>query len=339
MSLSEFEIIQKYFQTADLAVSREEILLGIGDDSAILSLAAEDQLLISTDVLVDSVHFPSDANPEKIATRALAVNLSDLAAMGAEPLCFTLGLVLADASESWLQQFSQGLIKLARQYNIALIGGDLSKGPTTIAIQVHGIAKSGKALRRDAANVGDLIFVTGCLGDGAIALASMGLPSHLGASFQLEQDQPSSNCASYFEQAYFEPQPRIEFALQCGDYISSAIDISDGLIGDIGHICTNSRVGAALNVAEFPYSDSATCCVSTDNLLRAALFGGDDYELCVTVAKHDREKFQARAEEANTRISCIGEITEDRKVRCYSGTGEEIPLNENAYRHFQEGNS
>lgn len=339
MSLSEFEIIQKYFQIEDLSLSREEVVLGIGDDGAILDLPAQDQLVISTDVLVDSVHFPSDSNPEQIATRALAVNLSDLAAMGAEPLCFTLGLVLADASKSWLQQFSQGLIKIARRYNIALVGGDLSKGPTTIAIQVHGITRKGKALRRDTARVDDLIFVTGCLGDGAIALSSMGLPSHLGDSFQLEPDQPSRNCANYFEQAYFAPQPRIEFAQHCGDFITSAIDISDGLIGDIGHICTKSGVGAKLYAGKFAFSDSANCCVSPENLLRAALYGGDDYELCVTVAKDAEKEFLAKAKEANTPVSCIGEITTDSIVRCLSNNGEEIPLEESAYRHFQEANS
>ena len=336
MSLSEFEIIQKYFDSAELTLNREEVLVGIGDDGALLNLGVEDHLVISTDVLVESIHYPANANPKKIASRALIVNLSDLAAMGAKPLCFTLGLVLADASEPWLQQFSHGLAEVAKRFNIALVGGDLSKGPTTIAIQVHGTTQSGNALCRYGAQAGDSIFVTGCLGDGAIALASMGLPSHLGDSFQLEKDQPAANCAAYFDAAYFQPEPRIDFALQCASFITSAIDISDGLVGDLGHICAKSNVGATLKAANIPTSDSASCCVSSDNLLRAALYGGDDYELCVTVSPGNQKAFLAAAKESGTRVSYIGEITENPELVCISESNEEIVLQSNAYSHFKD---
>lgn len=334
MKLSEFEIIRNYFQSAELAIEKDEILLGIGDDAAVLNFSSDDQIVISTDVLVKSIHFPAFANPADIASRALLVNLSDLAAMGAEPLCFTLGLVLDDASESWLQSFSQGLSKIAQRYKIALIGGDISRGSTVIAVQVYGLTKPGKLLRRDGASAGDLIYVTGNLGDGAIALASLGFTTHFSDAFKLKDKQPSQACAQYFERAYYEPEPRVEFAKQAAEYISSAIDISDGLIGDLGHICRCSGVGALLKVHDLPHSDSARCCVSRENLMLAALYGGDDYELCVTVAQKNQHQFTANAEEANTKVTCIGEIIEGDLIYSLSESGEECPIEDKAYQHF-----
>lgn len=334
MRLSEFELIRKYFNTANLAFEKNEVLLGIGDDAALLNLTKEQELAISTDVLVESVHFPAGAEPAKIASRALAVNLSDLAAMGAKPLCFTLGLVLADANESWINSFSRGLAKTARQFNIALVGGDVSKGPTTIAIQVQGLTRPGKALRRDGARLGDQVYVTGDLGDGAIALASLGIPTHLGDTFLFNENQPSSACSQYLEKAYYEPEPRIEFARLCAEFINSAIDVSDGLLGDLGHICKSSGMGARINIEDIPFSDSARCCVTSENLLRAALYGGDDYELCVTVAEDKREQFLLKARESRTKITCIGEIVEGNTISFLNTAGAEIPLEQSAYEHF-----
>tara|TARA_B100000686_G_C16716683_1_gene932468 strand:+ start:67 stop:1071 length:1005 start_codon:yes stop_codon:yes gene_type:complete len=334
MSLSEFEIIRKYFKSAELALKKEEILLGIGDDAAILDVSSDNQLVVSTDILVESVHFPATATPSKIATRALLVNLSDLAAMGAQPLCFTMALVLNDSSESWLKSFSEGLAKIAQRYKIALVGGDLSKGPTTIAIQVHGIAKPGKVLRRNAANIGDLIYVTGTLGDGAISLASLGVSPHVGDFFRFNDEQIPLDCVQYFEQAFYEPKPRLDFAKQSAEYINSAIDISDGLIGDLGHICKCSGVGAILKVEDFPYSDSARCCVSAKNRLLAALYGGDDYELCVTVTKKNQQQFIAKANETNTKITCIGEIIEGNLIHYLNERGEKVRFDDKAFQHF-----
>lgn len=335
MSLSEFDIIKKYFQAPSLALNKPEVVLGVGDDAALISVPSEDQLAISTDVLVESVHFPIGADPAKIATRALAVNLSDLAAMGARPLCFSLGLVLPEVSEVWLAKFSEGLSELAQRFDIALIGGDLSRGPTTIAIQVQGTVPEGTALRRDSAQIGDAIFVTGSLGDGVIALASMGLPTHLGNSFQLESSPPAAKCKEYFENAYFSPEPKIEFAQACSEFISSAIDVSDGLVGDLSHICNRSGVGARLNIDKLPFSDSARCCVSNANLIRAALYGGDDYQLCVTVAQNKIEDFLRAAQQNETEVSCIGEIVEGDSVSLRTGAGDNWEVEETAYQHFK----
>jgi len=304
MSLSEFEIIQHYFKTAALMQNRSEVVLGIGDDGALLEIPDGHELAISTDVLVESVHFPSGASPEKIANRALAVNLSDLAAMGAKPLCFTLGLVLAE--------------------------------PTTIAIQVKGIVESGKALMRSTATAGESIYVTGTLGDGAIALASMGIDSHLGEGFRIEEGQASEQCRQYFEDAYFFPEPRIDFSRSCANFITSAIDISDGLVGDLAHICESSGVGALIETDKLPVSGSARCCVSNENLLRAALYGGDDYELCVTVAKENEEAFVSQAEKQGTGITRIGHIFEGDSVRLENSAGNSIALDQSAYQHFKD---
>ena len=334
MSLSEFEIIQEFFNKKELLLDRDEVLLSIGDDAALLNIPSEKHLAISTDMLVESVHFPVDAPPAQIAKRSLLVNISDLAAMGAKPLCFTLGLALADRDESWLRQFSQGLIEIAQRFNIALVGGDLVAGPTTISIQVHGLCNSTNSLRRDGAKSGDLIYVTGYVGDGAVALASLGIKSHLGENFQINKEKHSASCQDYFEKAYYEPQPRIEFAMNCEKYITSAIDISDGLIGDLGHICNASSVGATLFVDGLPFSSSASCCMSEDKLLLAALYGGDDYELCVTIAKADQAAFIQAAKQSNTAVSCIGEIVAGNRISCENNSGEELQLDNEAYMHF-----
>lgn len=336
MSLSEFDIIKKYFQASDLALNKSEIDLGVGDDAALISVPAGHQLAVSTDVLVESVHFPKGADPAKIASRALAVNLSDLAAMGAKPLCFSLGLVLAEISEAWLTKFTHGLGGIAKEFDIALIGGDLSRGPTTIAIQVQGTALHGMALRRDGAKVGDAIFVTGSLGDGVIALASMGLATHLGSSFRLVGNQ-SAACKGFFDQAYYFPEPKIEFAQACSEFISSAIDVSDGLVGDLSHICERSGVAANVNIDKLPFSDSARCCVSGENLIRAALYGGDDYQLCVTVAQDNVQDFLRTAKEKGTVVNCIGEIVEGDSVCLSTGEDKQWNVEELAYQHFKNG--
>jgi len=186
MTISEFDIIRRYFAESGLQFERAGIALGIGDDAALLKLPSEEMLALSMDVLVEAIHFPVNAEPALIAQRALAVNLSDMAAMAAEPLCFTLGLTLPVANTEWLSEFSKGLLEMAQRYNCPLVGGDISRGPLNIAIQVHGLVSPERVLRRSGAAIGDQIYVSGCLGDGAIALASMGLPAHLGADFQLK---------------------------------------------------------------------------------------------------------------------------------------------------------
>jgi thiamine-monophosphate kinase len=335
MSQSEFDIIKKYFETPDLNQENEHIELGIGDDAALISVPGGQNLAISTDVLVEGVHFPENADAGLVAKKALAVNLSDLAAMAANPFCFTLGLILPDASEKWLSKFSLALGKMAKEYGIALVGGDVSQGPLTIAIQVHGTSRFGESLRRDKAKVGDIIYVTGTLGAAAAGLLCVGGPSHIGDSFKLIDDHPPRNCRDFLVKAYYEPKPRINFALRCKEYINSAIDISDGLQGDLSHILRASKVGARVEIGRIPVSKEASSCLTTENLYRAALYGGDDYELCVTVPPENCAKFEQEALRSGTRITRIGEIIKGSELQLVS-VSETNFLVDHPYLHFNK---
>ena len=337
MYQSEFEIIRRYFAESGLNFEKPGVELGIGDDAALLQVPDHRLLALSMDVLVESVHFPKSVDAGLIANRALAVNLSDLAAMAAEPFCFTLGLVLPDSDEHWLQKFSEGLLPLAKKYNCPLVGGDITKGPLTICIQVQGLCTKPHSVLRKGARVGDKIYVSGALGDGAIALLTLGLGSHLGKSFALMNNNISPNCHRYFENAYYKPQPRIELAERTAALLSSSIDISDGLLGDLGHITRASGVGAKLSVDQFPYSDSALCCVSEQNRLLAALHGGDDYELCCTVPVNSCEQFEEQARQVGTPVTCIGEITAGKEIVCVDESGNLLQIEADSYQHFSAG--
>ena len=334
MNENEFDIIRNYFSSPELIFEQESIDLGIGDDAALIQIPNANNLSISTDVLVEGVHFPTSANPSQIAKRALSVNLSDLAAMAAKPCFFTLGLILPTANEDWLIEFSAGLGEIAQKYRITLIGGDLSKGPLTVAIQVHGCSPINKALRRDGAKIGDELFVTGPLGEGAIGLLCVGGKSHLGSSFKFLSDPPKKT-RNHFEEAYYQPTPRIDFALTCRDYISSAIDISDGLVGDLKHLVKASGTGAIVEVERVPVSSEAQCCMTADNLQRAALYGGDDYELCVTVPPHKTNDFIDQAKKSGIEVVKIGKIVKGRDVELVSSFGKKkIPVEVKTFTHF-----
>ncbi len=334
MSQGEFEIIQRYFEESDLSFPKKGVELGIGDDAAVLEIPKQRLLCISMDALVVGVHFPNSANPEDIANRALAVNLSDMAAMGAEPFCFTLGLVMPEKNTSWLQRFSDGLLSLAQQFNCPLVGGDVTEGPLSVVIQVHGLNEPGSIIYRDGAQPGDRIYVTGYLGDGAIALAASGVKSHLEQSLELIEENLTKTCKAYFSAAYYYPVPRVAIASQSCQLVSSGIDISDGLLGDLGHITEASKVGAKLQTHLIPYSESATCCATADNRLRAALFGGDDYELCLTVPDIHVEAFERLAAGTEVRVTCIGEIVAGNSIECRDKKGTLLQINDHAYEHF-----
>ena len=330
----EFQIIRRFFATSNLSFPREGIELGIGDDAALIEVPPNKYLAMSMDVLIAGIHFPANADPSSIANRALAVNLSDLAAMGAEPYCFTLGLSLPQSDEAWLADFSAGLKHLAKHYNCPLVGGDTSQGPMSISIQVQGLVDRDRAARRSGANVGDRIYVSGTLGDAAIALLTLGLDSHLGGDFCLSVNEPSTECLQFFEDAYYKPQPQIEFASAAGKLFSSAIDISDGLQGDLQHILDESEVGGNIRLDALPYSKSSMCCVSPENRLLAALFGGDDYELCFTVAEKDCVELEAIAKQLGVRVTCIGDITAGEGIAYLGADGSQVEATAQAFQHF-----
>ncbi len=338
-SQSEFDIIRRYFSDSGLGFEKTGVELGIGDDAALLDVAADKLLAISMDVLVSDVHFPSSADPSLVANRALAVNLSDLAAMGAEPYCFTLGLVLPLIDEVWLKKFSTGLLELAKQYNCPLVGGDISRGPLSLSIQVQGLCSKSQPLRRKGAEAGDRIYVSGTLGDGAIALLTLGLDSHLGEDFTLCVEKPADACLIFFEEAYYKPNPRIELALAATSLLNSCIDVSDGLYGDLQHILDASGVAASLKLAQIPYSKPALCCVNKQNRLLAALYGGDDYELCFTVAVDACAELERLAAQLDVRVTCIGEIVAGHGIECFDAEGALRNPGSFSFQHFNAATS
>lgn len=319
MAVGEFELIEEYFRQGGSAVG---VALGIGDDCALLQVPAGRQLAVSMDTLVGGIHFPKNADPELIAERALRVNLSDLAAMGAEPLWFTLGLTLPEADKQWIKSFSQGLFRVANEYNITLVGGDTTKGPLAMTIQVHGAVEPDKALLRSGAQAGDLIFTTGCVGDGAGALAVI--------KQELEVGKAAFN---YFMQHYYRPEAQVSSGRLLAGVASSAIDISDGLMADLGHICTESGVGAELKLERLPLSDPLKKLVPREQAFEWALAGGDDYQLCFTLPKQHLPRLEQLIDQHKLEAHHVGEIVQGSGITCMHN-GECLEVDSHGYQHF-----
>jgi thiamine-monophosphate kinase len=335
MSASEFDLIRRYF--AQPGAVRADVLLGIGDDAAVLQPPPGCELVAAIDTLVAGVHFPPDTDAESIGHKALAVNLSDLAAMGAEPAWAMLALTLPQADERWLADFSRGFFALARAHNVALIGGDTTRGPLTVSVQVQGFVPPGSAFRRGDARPGDLIYVTGTLGDAGLALL-LGRDTGIGRS----------DARAYLRRRLDRPQPRVQEALRLRGLARAAIDISDGLFADLGHILEASGVGATLELAQLPLSPAFRSCLdamsaATHPALRRfapglawadlALTSGDDYELCFTVAPGHRAQMDALAADGMT-CTCIGSIDADRRLLCRRADGVPYQAARRGYDHF-----
>jgi len=336
MSRSEFDIIHQYLAGSAAAFPTESVALGIGDDAAQIRVTDSEKgglINVSMDVLVGDVHFPADADPGSIANRALAVNLSDLAAMGARPLGFTLGLTLPDSDERWLEKFSAGLAPLAIRHQCPLIGGDLSRGPLNIAIQVHGATVS-EGLRRSTAKVGEVILVSGALGDGVAALAGFGLPTHLDDVLNFSTDALDDADRQYLERAFYAPEPRIELGQACLGLARACIDLSDGLFADLGHICKASSVGAAIELDRLPTSAVVQKMLEGDEAHLAALLGGDDYELCLTVPPAQVSAVETAAASLGIEMTRIGVIEQRSGLHWFNRAGEEIDIPATAYEHF-----
>ncbi len=333
MSCSEFELIEQYFQQKSLAFARQFVEIGIGDDAAIVTVPDGKSVCMSMDVLLEDVHFPSSADPVLLGQRALATNISDLAAMSAEPLCFTLGLSIPAVHEGWLQGFCEGLTVLAKRFNCPLVGGDTTSGPLSIAIQVQGLVEKDKAVTRSGANIGDQVYVTGELGNGALSLQSMGIDVHF-ADFSPVIDRLSESELTDLKHCFYAPEPRIEFAMAASALLTSAIDISDGLAGDLGHILKASGVGAEINLGCLPYGKSLEKTSSPEDCIAAALYGGDDYELCVTVSPSQAAGLEAVAESQNLRLTRIGEITANTDFLLLHESGRREKALVRSFTHF-----
>lgn len=318
--LSEFDLIAQYFTRPPR--SGISAVLGVGDDCALLAPSAGMQLAISTDMLVEGRHFFLQANPLKLGHKSLAVNLSDLAAMGATPVAFTLALSLPEANAGWLEGFSGGLFKLADEHDCQLIGGDTTKGPLNICITVFGEVPPGVALRRDAAREDDDIWVSGTLGDARLALA--------GYRDEILLDSATLEAAA---EMLHEPQPRVALGIALRGIAHAAIDVSDGLAGDLGHILQRSGVGASIDVDALP---AGPALARRDRELRRcfSLGGGDDYELCFTAPTSKRDAVIAAGDAAGTPVTRIGRIEPRPGLRLTDSSGAPLELALTSFDHF-----
>ena len=324
MSLGEFELIRRYFERPVPAAPG--VVLGVGDDCALLQPDAGQRLAVSTDMLVEGRHFFPDVDPAALGHKALAVNLSDLAAMGAQPLGFTLALALPAAADAWLEAFSRGLFALADAAACPLVGGDTTKGPLNLCITVFGQVPPGHELRRSGARAGDEVWVSGTLGDARIALESL-----LG-----ECELPAGMLARV-RQRLERPTPRLALGLALRGVANAAADISDGLCGDLGHILDASGVGAELGIDALAASGALSADLKSrppGQQLRCALAGGDDYELVFTAPVSARAAVLQAAQGAGTPVSRLGRITAEPGLRWLDREGRPIALQLSSFDHF-----
>ena len=297
--LGEFDVIQRFFKTqseAMLAANPRSVTLGIGDDCALLKTDPYEEIAITSDMLVSGRHFFEDANPEWLGWKALAVNLSDLAAMGAKPLGFTLALALPKADPSWLEAFSKGLFAIANQYSCLLIGGDTTAGPLNICITAFGSIPKEKAIQRSGALKDDDIWISGTVGDARLTLAALRHEITL-----------SKSDLALIEPRMHQPTPRVELGIALREIASSALDISDGLLGDLRHILKQSNKGAEVFLDRIPKS-ATLLKQSADIQTQYAACGGDDYELCFTAPTSQREAIAKIGANLNLPLTQIGSV-------------------------------
>jgi thiamine-monophosphate kinase len=318
--MTEFELIRRYF--AAQPVRRRDVVLGIGDDAALLTVPHDRELVVTTDILVSDIHFLPDVDPEALGHKALAVNLSDLAAMGAEPAWFTLNLVLPRVDEGWLTRFCAGLYALARRHEVQLVGGDTARGPLAVSVTAHGFVPHGRALRRAAARPGDRIFVTGVLGDAGLALA------HRLGQRRLPEDDFRS-----LRERLERPLPRIAEGLVLRGLAAAAIDVSDGLAADLGHVLEESGVGADVDVERLPVSPVYRKHLEAAGW-DAAIAGGDDYELCFTVSPGRLGEFEGARSRLSAGATEIGVITAEPGLRLRRADGTPYRPGGAGYDHF-----
>ena len=320
---SEFNLIQQYFSRPT-----PDVVLGVGDDCALLQPSANMQLAVSTDSLVAGVHFFADADPDLLGWKSLAVNLSDLAAMGATPRWCTLAISLPEIDEDWLARYADGLYRCADAHQIRLVGGDTTRGPLSLTLTVIGEVPVNQALRRDGAQVGDVIWVSGTLGDAAFALAAM--QGHLQLS---EVDMTS------LTHRLHAPVPRVSLGVALRGIAHSAIDVSDGLLADLGHILQRSQVGALVQYAALSTSEIVTDLVAHPAYDKCVLAGGDDYELCFTAPVAQTETILALAQQLGVALTQIGEIVVGSELQLRDPDGHGMPLTAGSvllagYDHF-----
>jgi thiamine-monophosphate kinase len=319
--MKEFELINRYFKGR--GITRRDVNLGIGDDCALVTVPPNCQLAVTTDTLVAGVHFFDDISPRALGHRVLAVNLSDLAAMGAEPTWVSVALTLPSIDQQWIEEFAEGMHEIAEYFNVQIIGGDTTQGPLSITVCAKGTVPEGKALRRSGAKVGDWIFVTGPLGDAGLAIEvrKQGLkiePEHL----------------KYINNRFDFPTPRVAAGQVLRGLASSAIDISDGLLADLAHILDMSHVSATINIDSIPASDAMRSSLDFEQQLRFILNYGDDYELLFTVPDNKKSMLDLNLRQYGVDAKCIGQIKSgDGKIELFH-QGEKFNFEQHGFEHF-----
>jgi thiamine-monophosphate kinase len=316
--LGEFEIIARYFTRA---TRDPDIVLGVGDDAAIVSV--DGLVAVTVDTMVAGVHFPDGMAASLIGYRLMAVNLSDLAAMGAQPRWATLALTLPKPDELWLDGFSRGLFELADRHGVSLVGGNLARGPLNVTLQLMGRVEAANRLMRAGGHVGDDVWVTGTLGDGAAGVTL--IKERVAA--------PDGSAAAALKERFFRPDPRVAAGLALGPVASAAIDISDGLLADLGHICAASGCGALIDAERVPLSAELLSTFPPQAALDLALAGGDDYELCFTAAPSRAREIEAALEASGTSARRIGQLVPGQAVICRRDGHAYAPTTA-GYRHF-----
>jgi len=317
--LSEFDLINRYFNRPTRHTS-----LGVGDDAALLAVTPGHELAASTDTMVEGVHFFAEAEPDSLGHKVLAVNLSDMAAMGANPKWAMLALTVPKADEAWFEGFARGFFALAAEHDVDLIGGDTARGPRNICVQIMGEVLRGQALRRDGARVGDDIWVSGDVGAAAAAVA------HLKGALRLSGPL-LSHCLARLNR----PAPRVALGRMLIGVANSAIDISDGLLGDLGHICERSGVGAAIEFAAIPCAAELMPLRGHALVTRAILTGGDDYELCFTAVAGRRSEIEALSARAGLALTRVGRIAAERGIVVADETGKPMSVQDGGFDHFR----
>ena len=318
--MKEFELIKHFF--TQQAVKRKDVLLGIGDDCAVVASTDRQDIVVTTDTLVAGVHFPLETSPRAIGHKAVAVNLSDIAAMGAKPSWLSLAITLPEVNEDWLAEFSSGVFELCEYYNVQLIGGDTTQGPLSITITAQGLTPEGKYLSRSGAKAGDWIYVTGDLGDAALAL------QHYYNQVTVKHDSVDK-----IQAKLDYPKPRVLAGQSLREYATSAIDLSDGLLADLGHVCQASDLGANIVLNAIPLSDVMCETLPFDDAVNLALSGGDDYELLFTVSEDNKVGMETALSHAGTPVTCIGQMNAS-KVISTTLNNKPVPIKSASFEHF-----
>lgn len=321
--MAEFSLIERYCQ--DIGASHASTQISVGDDAAVVQVPQGKELVISVDTMVETVHFFSNTDPKLIAHKLAAVNLSDMAAMGAQPKWATLALTIPAIDETWLSAFSNSLNSIAKAYDLQLIGGDTTQGPLTLSMQIMGLVDKGKAITRSMAMVGDDVYVSGSIGDAGLALTALDgrikLADEVVTQLRISLDTPT---------------PQVELGLSLSGIANACIDVSDGLLADLGHIATSSNVGIQLNIEQIPLSEKFLEVYPNGEGLDLALTGGDDYQLAFTAQHAERENLSEIAEQLGIRISRIGSVAEAREPRLqlfYHGDRYELK-SDTGFQHF-----